>query len=142
MAINTIYAPVNVNSLEAAKLKRNDDAVSGMAAYGTSTNFDLKVTTDDHLLLGGELIVEGAAQGDYVRFQVVDVENVIGYGAGVMLDEFVRKRFVASEKYTAMISSRFPAKLKAGLYLRVIYTSVGSTDVFVAINYDISKVLV
>ena len=35
----------------------------------------------------------------------------------------------------------YPAKVYAGLYLRLIYTSTGASNVAVAINYSLHKVL-
>jgi hypothetical protein len=142
MPTNTKYDPTNVNSLVKEKLKRNDDAICGSATANTTTNFDLCVSSDDHLLLGGEIIVKDGGQGDYLTFKVIDIDNVMGAGAGTVLDTFIRKRYIAPTSYLSSISSRFPAKVPAGLYLRVSYISVNNTTPFVAINYDLTKVLV
>lgn len=143
MPTNTIYAPVNVNSLDSTKLNRKDDATIGTAALNTTTPFDLKLDHDT-LVLGAEVVVSNATLGDYLTFQVIDKDNVLGYGANFVAGEYVKKRGLAPIFYQSQIQCRFPAKPKAGLYLRTIYTSVGTVgnNPEVIINYDLNMVLV
>jgi hypothetical protein len=100
---------------------------SGTADYGTTTALDYTLSAE-RWIDGVELLVSGAAQGDYVNFQVVHPQ------AGV-LDTFGATWYVDHErcKQTVVVLS-YPARLVAGLIIRVSYVSVGTADVWVAAN--------
>lgn len=111
------------------------DAVSGTAAYGTTTDIDFKIT-GNYMIFGVELIYTGAADGDYAAFQIVDKDNVMGYGAGTVLNEWVKKWYVPSAETRWKTTSEMATKLPPGLYARLKYTSIGTTDVTIKINYS------
>jgi len=111
------------------------DATSGIAVAGTTTDIDFKID-GSYMIFGVELIYDGAADGDYAAFQIVDKDNVVGYGAGVVLNEWVKKWYIPSSEKRWKTVSDMATKLPAGLYARLKYTSVGSTDVPIKINYS------
>lgn len=104
------------------------------ATAGASTDHDYKIT-ESRLLEVPIILAKNHAWGDYIRFQVVDVDNVLGYGAGVVLDEFATTWYLDD---TVCTQSRpdvwYSAEVVTNLYIRVKYTSVGATDVEVKIN--------
>lgn len=104
------------------------------ATAGTSTDHDYKFT-EARLLEVPIILAKDHAWGDYIRFQVVDVDNILGYGAGVVLDEFASTWYL---DHTTCTQARpdvwYSAEVIANLYIRVKYTSVGATNVEVKIN--------
>jgi hypothetical protein len=115
--------------------------VFGTASFGAVSNIDL-VMTDDCFLTGGVLRTNGSFFGDYADMQVVDKDNILGYGAGAVLNQFITKWYMrsdAQEQFETSLS--YPSKIYAGLYLRVVYHSVGATNVEVAMNYELHKAL-
>ena len=65
-------------------------------------------------------------EGDKLTFQVVDKDNLLGYGAGFVLDEFGKDwPVVPDEKDVIRL---YKAKLLPGFYIRMIYTSVGTVN--------------
>ena len=73
-------------------------------------------------------------------FKIVDTTGFTGYPPGTVLNQFITSWFVpiaVSENFDMI----YPAKLISGLTARIVYTSTGSNDVFIAINYKLHKVL-
>ena len=134
MATGTKYDPQNINEFEKSKLMKDGKGVSGTATAGQSTNFDLALS-DDFLVTNGFLMAKGGAAGDKVDFKVLYGETVV---AQFITDWFVNPD--STQQDTP--KSYFPAKLAAGLTIRLVYHSIGETDVWVAINFDREKVLV
>ena len=132
---NTTFDPKNSNDFEKSKLNKDAKGVQGTALAGTSTTLDLALT-DDILMAGGSVfLAKGAAQGDTVDFQIVHPT----YG---VVNQFITSWYLNPDTTKQEIpASNYPAKLKAGLTLRVVYHSVGSTDVWFAINYNREKIL-
>lgn len=135
MPSNTAYNPQNVNEFEKVKLFKDARGIQGTAAAGQSTNFDLTLT-DDVLMAGGAIfLAKGAAQGDKVDFQVL--------AGGQVVAPFITNWFLNPDATKQEVpQSMYPAKIFAGMTLRVIYHSVGQNSVWVAINYNLEKVLV
>lgn len=112
------------------------DSTSGVAAHGTTTDIDFKIA-GSYMVFAVEVIYSNAADGDYAAFQVVDKDNVLGYGAGLVLAEWVKKWYVPSALSVWKTSSEMVTQLPPGLYARLRYTSVGTeNDVPIKINYS------
>lgn len=134
MASNTTYNPEHINNFEKTKLNKNGQGASGTAVAGSTTNIDYTLT-DDVLITGAFLLAKGAAQGDKVDFQVLS-------GAAVV-SQFITNWYLNPDSTLQSTPvSRYPAKLSTGLKIRIVYTSVGGSNVWVAVNYDMEKVLV
>jgi hypothetical protein len=135
MAINTNFNPANISEFEKSKLNKDAAGVSTTVPALTTHSLDL-LLVDDTLMAGGNaLLVKGAIAGDTVDFQVVHpvhgVEN-----------QFVTSWYINPDSTAQQLpTSTFPAKLFAGLTLRVVYHSTGPTDVWIAMNYNKEKVL-
>lgn len=139
MPSNTTLAPNSLALFTSDGVHFDGLSASGTATAGTTTHVDLKLT-DDMLLTGGLLLAKGCVFGDSVVAQVVDVDNVLGYGAGVVLNQFVS--WILPDSPAAIeLTVPYPSKIFAGLYIRIAYTSTGVVDVLVAINYMTHKVM-
>jgi hypothetical protein len=101
---------------------------------GTTADIDY-VVTDDILIYGGHtLLVSGGAIGDKVTFSILS-------GAAV-LAQFVSNWYInPNDTIQSLPTANYPAKIIAGLTMRVTYESTGTSDVWVAINYNLEKVL-
>ena len=136
MASNTTFDPQNLSAFEKTKLFKDAKGVAITATAGEDTTLDLTLD-DDTLLSGGTVfLAKGAAPGDTVDFKVVHPT------AGVIA-QFITDWFVNPDSTLQQVpESNYPAKVFAGLTLRVVYHSVGSTDVWIAVNYNKEKILV
>lgn len=127
------FSSLNVNG--------NHQGVIGTATAGTTTTIDYKLL-DDAFLVGGILLTKGATFGDSVTFQVIDIDNVIGYGANVVLGQYISNWYMREDSQSQVNEiSSYPAKVLANLYLRIRYTSIGGSNVSVAVNYRLQKAL-
>lgn len=140
MASNTNYAPNKVTEFQANKLQYNATGVTATITAGTTTNIDLAFT-DDHLLTGFWLIGSGINPGDKIALQAVDSSNIFGYGAGTVLKQFATNIYLPAT-CDAQFDVAYPAKVYAGLTLRVIYTSTGILSPVFAVNYKIHKIII
>lgn len=123
-------------------LNVNNKGITGIASAGTVTNIDLKLD-DDNFITGGVLRTNTSTFGDHATFQVIDLDNVMGYGAGVILGQYCTDWYMRSDVQEQLNENTpYPAKIYAGLYLRLKYTSVGTTDVQVSVMYRLHKILV
>lgn len=102
------------------------------ATAGQVSNLDYTLS-EERWIDGVDLIQNGAAIGDYVKFQVVHPV----YG---VLDEFGDSWFIDPSKgeQNPVILS-YPAKIPAGLKIRVAYHSGGQADVWLAVNLRLHK---
>lgn len=113
--------------------------ITGIATSGQVTNIDYKFT-EPRFINGGKLILKNHVMGDSLKFQIVDKDNVFGYGSGIVLDEFVSNWNVAEDKQDQgdyLVS--YLARVPTNIYLRLAYTSTGETDVAVALNLYLHK---
>jgi hypothetical protein len=138
---NSTLKLTRVEEFASNNVNANNQALLFTAAAAQTTTGDLKLT-DDCFITGAVLRTNTSAFGDYAVFQVVDVDNILGYGAGTVLGQYVNKWYMRSDaQEQANENTPYPAKILAGLYLRLIYTSVGLMPVSVAINYRLHKAL-
>ena len=104
------------------------------APAGATTNFDHKLTADIRLR-GGHYWAKTPNVGDTVSFQVVDVDNILGGGAGAVVTEYVSDLPVAPWDHQRELLSPTAAVVPAGLYLRIVYVSTGAEAVSLGIDY-------
>lgn len=75
-------------------------------------------------------IIYDGAKGDSIGVYVVDVDNILKYGAGRVLDGFVEKWFIDHSRcQQEPIILPYKANILAGLYFRLVYDSKGTADV-------------
>jgi hypothetical protein len=109
------------------------DGMEGVATHGTSTNFDFHLTTTK-AVYGAQYFAQNSVMGDSVTFEVVDVDNLLGAGAGYVISKFVDKWYVIPNTFVD-VPLPLASTIPAGLYIRVVYNSVGSQDVNMIVNF-------
>ena len=101
---------------------------------GVSVGFDLRVDAPIRLH-GGDYWVRGPHLGDQMSFQVVDVDDVLGGGAGAVVTEYVTDLPLAPWDHSRELQSPTAATVPAGLYLRVKYSNTGAEWVALGVTY-------
>jgi hypothetical protein len=131
---NSQFNPESVYDFKKSKLNKDARGFSTTITAGTTGTLDYTLT-DDCLISGGCLLCVTGNKGDKVNFQVLMGQTVVA--------QYVTDWYITPDSVQQSVpQSRYPAKLVAGLTLRICYTSTGETDVWIAINYDIEKVIV
>lgn len=106
----------------------------GTATAGQTTNIDFLISQERYVN-GVRVMLVNHVDGDKMNFEVVDVDNILGYGAGLVLDQFGKDWYIDSNICTQPdVIIPYPAKVIAGLYIRLAYVSVGVTNVTVRSN--------
>ena len=134
MPSNTSYDPPNTNYFDKTKLHKDARGVTDTVTAGATKDIDITIS-DDILVLDSVLMFDGAAKGDKWTMQVI--HPVAGVVFQPVTDWYVDWTSVVQR----IPRANFPAKVFAGLKLRVKYTSVGANDVWVCVNLDADKVL-
>lgn len=98
---------------------------SGTVPANATTNLDFAIGNEDRYIQGIHLLLKNHAFGDTANLQVVDVDNVLGGGAGLVLKQFATNWSVNDQvqEQGANVFG-YVAKIFAGLYIRIVYTSV------------------
>jgi len=90
--------------------------------------------TDNDLLLpvkymrGAGVETENHEFGDWVTVQMVDVDNVLGAGAGYVADQFGKEVQIPKSGLFTVLSESLSSAIPAGLYIRIKYNSVGTVN--------------
>jgi hypothetical protein len=108
------------------------------ALAGQINDFYLKFSSTMLLGGGGYWIGTQAAIGDYVEISIVDKDNVLGYGAGLVVGTFVATDYVWAEKKWEVITDDVKT-VPSFLYFRIRYYSVGTSDVDLIGWYNLRK---
>lgn len=103
-------------------------------AAGQTASFDLQLTANVRLQ-GGYYWVKDSALNDKVSLSVVDVDDILGGGAGAVISQYVKDMPVAPWDHQQELESPTAAAIPAGLYLRVTYDSFGATNPIVGVTY-------
>lgn len=113
----------------------------GTATKNTTTNVDFAVGAEDRYMNGLALMLVNHAEADTIGLQVVDVDNVLGYGAGLVLKTFgLNWNVDHTQSHQGQNAFNYVAKLPAGVYIRLVYVSTGTTDdVVVKVNLLLHK---
>lgn len=102
----------------------------GSALAGQTTNIDF-LLSDERLIYGGQAILKNHVIGDSISMQIVYKAG----GIDTVLGEFITDWQVAEDKQQQdAIMVSYPTKVSAGLYFRILYKSIGATNVDVCIN--------
>lgn len=104
----------------------------GTIDANTTKGIDFKIE-HERWINGGRAIINNIGEDDRVTFQVVDKDNIFGFGAGVVLDEFISDFYVPQDG-NLEISLAYPAKIIAGLYIRLNYTSTHESGCILKCN--------
>ena len=129
MAINTTYDVAKISDIDKNKVKYYGKKVRATVPFNTTVNIDYALT-DDVFITGAKLIITNGTADDFVKFQVVHPT------AGV-LNEFID--WYASDMDKEL---PYPAKLPAGLILRIVYTSASlAVSPVVRANYSLHRIV-
>jgi len=102
--------------------------IHGAAAAGQTTDFYLKFSSVMYLPGGGYRVGPTVACGDYIGVQIVDKDNILGYGPGLVLGTFIDTDFCWPEKQWEVLTNDAKA-IPPGIYLRMRYVSTGAEAV-------------
>lgn len=96
-----------------------------------------KLTTDIELT-GGTAHVDTPHHGDKIQVKIVDVDNILGYGAGLVVGHIGRDIPAKMCEHTAVqIRSASALTVMAGLYLKVeYYNSHASEDSILSFSWE------
>ena len=84
---------------------------------------------------GGYHVVSGATPDDNIDINVIDIDNVLGFGPDVLLKKFVDTEFVATgDRLDLMVDDA--AMIPAGVYVQVVYRSQGAEAVKFHMHYN------
>jgi hypothetical protein len=121
---------------------------TGTATAGVTTNLDFAIGAEDRYIHGVRILVKNHADGDTVDLYVVDVDGIIpeayraAYPNYPVLKQFGINWNLDHEKSDqGKEQFNFLAKINAGLYLRVGYNSIGSTNITVKLNAYLQKLI-
>lgn len=98
----------------------------------TTTNMDITPSaTEDRFVDGGIIIHKDTNPGDHVSFKVVHPT----YGVvETYVPSWLLPPGVGSESILV-----YPARIPAGIILRVVYTNTGSTSAYCGVNYRLHR---
>lgn len=126
--VNIIDPIMNKPFADADGFRARFKGISGTATKDTTTNIDYELT-EDRYINGVRLMLKDHVDGDYVDFQIIDIDNILGLGANTVLDEFGSTWYMDSAIRTQPdVIVPYPAKILKDLYIRIKYTSVGTTN--------------
>jgi hypothetical protein len=137
---NSTFNPSSIQEFEKSKLNYAAKGNSCIVPAGTEVDLDL-IITDDMLITGAWVITIGSEFGDTAKFQVIDIYGVYTGTPGTVLNSFIEGWNMVGDVNIHM-DMQYPAKIYAGLALRLKYTSFGATDVKLAANWKLHKVLI
>ena len=126
---------------EACGLRLRTKGIHGTAAKGTTSDAVIYRLTENRRLSGLEVFLKGQSVDDTIDFLIVDIDNITGRGAGLVLDCFGESICVDPDRCgQGQIHSDYSALLSQGLYVVMRYTSTGTSDVIVKANLFLHKV--
>ena len=139
MPSNTNHKPTSIADFNANNLNFAGKGASGSCTVTSSSNpvasIDMTLT-DDCLITGGILMVKNGYFTDKLSMQVVHPT------LGVVSEYVTDFRVVEDSQRQFELNINYPAKIPAGMILRIKYTP--STDVgvrYISVNYMLHKVL-
>ena len=138
--INSTFDVINERDYNKDVLSVSYRSAQGTVAAGQTGNVDFTLT-DDMFLNGLQLLAKGSNFGDTVTLQIVSLTGTLGNGVevgppGTVLNTFgVNVGIVDDVQEKINETTNYPAKILAGMTVRVIYSSTGSADVNLIVNY-------
>jgi hypothetical protein len=125
----TVY---NINTMEEITRANSRAKTQGIicdAAVPVNATTDYDWAFPQERWMTGGILMGCGDWGSNVTLQVVDKDNVLGYGSGVVIDEFV-STFYILDTAQVQISKEFnyPALVPAGLYIRLKFHNSSLTN--------------
>lgn len=117
-----------VQDLDADKARFKLQGFKGIAEVDSTSNIDFKLP-EDRWISGGVFIAQGTHWGDKICLQIVDIDNIMGYGAGLVLDEYVTDFYLVTDaEFQVQLESPYIALVPANLYIRIKYFNTSLLD--------------
>lgn len=125
----------SIDEFNSTNVVLDAQGTSAAIPIGSTGNVDLTLA-DDCFLTGIEVVSDGGAFGDALSLQVLAGATVLG--------TFASGWVVGMDGLQVSHDSSYPAKILAGMTIRVIYQSkaIGIGNVNVAANYILHKALI
>lgn len=101
---------------------------------GQTVDLDVLVANMNTYVNGGEFYTEDSVIGDYIEAMVVDKDNLLGYGAGFVLKQWIEKWYIAPHTLQKL-ATPYAGVIPQGMHMRAKYHSTGGVDVKVIGNY-------
>jgi hypothetical protein len=124
---------------DAADLNFRGKGVESTFTAGATETYDWKVEADrefDEIVL----ICCDHVFGDKVDLQVIDIDNIKGYGPNTILATYFYDYFLAGDQqHQGILKVDYPGTLLKDLYVRFRYYSTGGTDVKFKANLFLHK---
>jgi hypothetical protein len=125
----------------------NDEGLQFAGAGVAQTHTNSSTTNCDHKMPGDryfngiEIMLKDQNWADTANMQVVDVDDIMGYGAGTVLSTFAANwRFDDTVCNQGVFLLNYKATILKDLYLRIAYTSAGGTDVKANYNFFLHEI--
>lgn len=130
----TIYQIKKTLELSKENSKLQIQGIGGTCPSAQVTNIDWRVP-DERWVTGGILVSASANWGDTVSLQVIDIDNVVGFGAGTVLATFAKDVFLYPGSGLQLSTDvSYVALVVTGVYIRLVYTNTGVTAAGIALN--------
>jgi len=124
---------------EAYGFRQRSKGFHGTALAGQTTHLDFAIT-EERWIQGIQVILDNHAAADTVTLSIIDKDNILGYGENFVCDVFGEDWNVNPDfGCQGIILNAYPAVIKAGLYIRISYTSTGILPVSVRPNFFLHK---
>lgn len=118
----------------------NGSGVLATATKNAATDIDFQIPGTAgtfQYINGAQVITQNAAFGDWASSKIIDIDNILGYGANTILSSYIQKWYIDPASSLNLVT-QYAGKVPAGVYVRVTYNSVGTVnDVGVAINFKL-----
>lgn len=135
------HTPINAVTIKTDEYTYEANAFSASCSNG-STTVDFKVEnytgqsfTYKHISGGMIFINDNTKYGMYADFQVVDKDNILGYGANTVLKQYIHKIYI-NPTCPAHFGTEPPGAIPVGLYLRANITNPHQDAITCYINLD------
>jgi hypothetical protein len=111
------------------------DSISGIAEANSTTDIDYKMT-GNYIIYGAEMLYDRALHGDSIQFQIIDKDNILGYGAGLVVHNWIVKWYIDSHANSMRQLSDFGGTVLKDLYIRLKYTNIDeNSGINVKVNF-------
>ena len=101
------------------------------ANSNTTNDYELDVSLS---LRGAIIYLEGGQIGDWVESFIIDIDNILGYGANFILSTYVKKFYAIPGQSLELINPIASNLIPSGLYLRNVYHNTGNANAKCIIN--------
>ena len=136
---NAIFRPYGFATAEESSRWKGLQFTSTLNA---TSEYHFQIPNDFAGIQGGAWYVADAIKGDLIEFRLTDQDNILGYGAGLVVDKFFETHYVWPDKDSGRVQSESFEPLIPGLYLTIHYVSTATTGNAPWISLDLFAIKV